>query len=53
VAIGAGVRPALSLERAELKSADVLVGYKEYPHTDPMERAAELFAIIADTADGK
>ncbi len=36
-----------------LDSADVLVGYKEYPHTDTMERAAELFAIIADTIEGK
>ncbi len=36
-----------------LDSADVLVGYKEYPHTDTMERAAELFVIVADTVLGK
>ena len=39
--------------RLRLDSADVLIGYKEYPHTDTMERAAELFAIIADTVEGK
>ena len=49
-----GVRPAPPSERAlMLDSADVLIGYKEYPHTDTMERAAELFAIVADTIDGK
>jgi microcystin degradation protein MlrC len=36
-----------------LDSADVLIGYKQYPHTDTMERAAELFTIVADTIDGK
>ncbi len=36
-----------------LESADVLVGYKHYPHTDTYERLLDLFEIIADTADGK
>ena len=27
--------------------------YKEYPHTDLGERAAELFAIAADAAEGR
>jgi len=36
-----------------IESADVLITYKEYPHTDPMERAEEVFAICADAAAGK
>ena len=53
VAIGAEFDLHCHLSALMLDSADVLVGYKEYPHTDTMERAAELFAIIADTVDGK
>ncbi|UYN94789.1 MAG: M81 family metallopeptidase [Enhydrobacter sp.] len=53
VAIGAEFDLHCHLSQLMLDSADVLVGYKEYPHTDTMERAAELFAIIADTVDGK
>ena len=49
VAIGAEFDLHCHLSALMLDSADVLVGYKEYPHTDTMERAAELFAIIADT----
>ena len=53
VAIGAEFDLHCHLSALMLKSTDVLVGYKEYPHTNSMERAAELFAIVADTADGK
>jgi microcystin degradation protein MlrC len=53
VAIGAEFDLHCHLSALMLDSADVLVGYKEYPHTDTMERAAELFAIIADTVEGK
>ena len=53
VAIGAEFDLHCHLSALMLDSADVLVGYKEYPHTDTMERAAELFEIIADTALGK
>ena len=53
VAIGAEFDLHCHLTQLMLDSADVLVGYKEYPHTDTMERAAELFAIVADTVDGK
>jgi microcystin degradation protein MlrC len=52
-AIGAEFDLHCHLSALMLDSADVLVGYKEYPHTDTMERAAELFAIIADTFLGK
>jgi len=53
VAIGAEFDLHCHLSALMLDSADVLIGYKEYPHTDTMERAAELFAVIADTIDGK
>jgi microcystin degradation protein MlrC len=53
VAIGAEFDLHCHLSALMLDSADVLVGYKEYPHTDTMERAQELFALIADTVDGK
>ncbi len=33
--------------------ADVLVAYKEYPHTDLAERAADLFRLTAATAAGE
>jgi len=36
-----------------LDTADVLVGYKHYPHTDTYDRMLDLFKILADTADGK
>lgn len=34
-------------------SATAIVAYKEYPHTDIMERAGELYRIIVDTVEGK
>ncbi len=30
-----------------IDNADVVITYKEYPHTDPPERAEELFTILA------
>lgn len=36
-----------------ITSANAVITYKEYPHTDMVERAVELFAIIADAAEGK
>ena len=53
IAIGAEFDLHCHLSALMLDSADALVGYKEYPHTDTMERAAELFDIIADTLEGK
>ena len=34
-------------------AVDAVVIFKEYPHTDINERAEELFAVIADAAEGK
>ena len=36
-----------------MDASDVIVTFKEYPHTDASQRAAELFQIVADTAAGK
>ncbi len=36
-----------------IDNADVVITYKEYPHTDPPERAEELFTIVADAVEGK
>jgi microcystin degradation protein MlrC len=36
-----------------MDTADVLVGYKHYPHTDTYERLLDLFDIVADTQEGK
>ena len=35
-----------------MNTADVLVGYKHYPHTDTYERLLDLFDIVADTQEG-
>jgi microcystin degradation protein MlrC/pimeloyl-ACP methyl ester carboxylesterase len=36
-----------------LSGADVIIGYKEYPHTDAVLRLRELVRIVVDTAQGK
>jgi microcystin degradation protein MlrC len=36
-----------------LNTADVLVGYKHYPHTDTYDRLLDLCRIVIDTAEGK
>lgn len=41
------------LTPASLDAADAIVLFKEYPHTDVKDRAAELFAIVADAALGR
>ena len=41
------------LTQATIDAADAVVIFKEYPHVDINERADELFAIIADAAEGK
>jgi microcystin degradation protein MlrC len=36
-----------------VESADVIVIFKEYPHTDMEDRAEEVFRLTADAAEGK
>lgn len=35
------------------RSADAIIAYKEYPHVDGKERAAELYRLLVDTAAGR
>ena len=53
VPIGAELDLHCHVTEQMLSAADVLVGYKEYPHIDAYDRLLELFTILADTADGK
>lgn len=39
--------------RQMLTGSDVIVGYKEYPHTDAVLRLRELVRILVDTAQGR
>ncbi|MEM9009855.1 MAG: M81 family metallopeptidase [Pseudomonadota bacterium] len=36
-----------------MEACTLIVGFKEYPHTDVADRAEELFTLAADTAEGK
>jgi len=53
VPLGAELDLHCHITPAMLANADVLVGYKHYPHTDTYERLVDLFEIIADTATGR
>lgn len=51
--IGLELDPHHHLTAEMLAACDLIVAYKEYPHTDSAERARELFTLAADTAEGK
>ena len=51
VVIGAELDPHNHLSQAMLDHADLLVCYKEYPHTDVKERALELVDLCAALAE--
>lgn len=51
--IGLELDPHHHLTEAMLNACDLIVAYKEYPHTDSAERAQELFTLAANTAEGK
>lgn len=51
--IGAVLDPHSHLTDAMMDSADALIFYKEYPHIDILDRAGELFTLLADAAAGK
>ena len=53
VPVGAELDPHGHLSPAMLAHATALICFKHYPHTDFAERAAELFDIIADAAEGR
>jgi microcystin degradation protein MlrC len=53
VKIGVELDLHCHLTQTLLDETDVVVIYKEYPHVDVLERAKELFALLADAAEGK
>lgn len=53
VPIGVELDLHCHLTQQLIDNADAVVTYKEYPHTDPPERAVELFQIIADAVAGR
>jgi len=53
VPIGAELDLHAHLTQSMLDTADLLVGYKEYPHTDVEEQLFNLFRLLADTAERK
>ncbi|MFQ5857037.1 MAG: M81 family metallopeptidase [Anaerolineae bacterium] len=53
VPIGAELDLHCHLTQKMVDNATALVIFKEYPHIDIADRAAELFDIIADTAQGR
>jgi microcystin degradation protein MlrC len=50
VVVGAELDPHNHLSEAMVCHADVLVAFKEYPHTDMLERGRELVALCEATA---
>jgi len=48
--VGAEIDPHNHLSAAMVQHADVLVSFKEYPHTDALERGRELVALCEATA---
>lgn len=51
--LGALLDPHSHLTRRMLEAADLIVAYREYPHVDVPERAAELFGLSARVAAGE
>ena len=51
--LGMELDPHHHLTDAMLEACDLIVSFKEYPHTDATPRAEELFTLAADTAEGK
>ncbi|WP_198086702.1 M81 family metallopeptidase [Variovorax sp. E3] len=53
VVIGAELDPHNHLTPAMVDNADVMISFKEYPHTDILERGLELVDICAAAVEGK
>lgn len=51
--IGVELDPHCHLTRKRLSLSDVIVMYKEYPHTDTIERAEELYDIVLGQLAGR
>lgn len=53
VVVGAELDPHNHLTPAMVNNADVLIAFKEYPHTDVLERGLELVDLCVAKVDGK
>ncbi|VTU34150.1 hypothetical protein H4CHR_03358 [Variovorax sp. PBS-H4] len=53
VVVGAELDPHSHLTREMVDNADLLIAFKEYPHTDVFERAIELVDLCAAKVEGK
>lgn len=53
VKIGAVLDLHCHLTDEMISQADLLITYKEYPHTDPLDRAQELYDLLLAVAEGK
>lgn len=53
VVVGAELDPHNHLSAAMVSHADLLVAFKEYPHTDVLERALELVDLCAAKVEGR
>ena len=53
IPVGAELDPHNHLTKAMVDNATALVMYKEFPHTDFAERAADLYRLIMDAREGK
>jgi microcystin degradation protein MlrC len=53
VVVGAELDPHTHLTVAMVAHADLLVAFREYPHTDAVERGLELVELCAATARGR
>jgi len=53
VVIGVELDLHCHIRQKIVDTADAIVIYKEYPHTDILDRAEDLFNIVADTVEGK
>jgi len=53
VQVGAELDLHCHVSARMLRSATALVSFKEYPHIDAADRADDLFALIADAAEGR
>ncbi len=53
VVVGAELDPHNHLTAAMVDNADLLIAFKEYPHTDVLERAYELVDLCAAQVEGR
>lgn len=51
--IGVEIDPHSHVTQAMMDAVDIIICYKEYPHTDSADRAREVFTLARDTALGQ